>query len=194
MKRNTLIFCHFAKTEQFRKVSALITLCFAFMFCYNPSAEAGRYEGRSHDNGHHYYRVPAYGAYIHRLPHDTYRIYYGGRNFHYSHGIFYRPYNHGFVLATPPFGLRIAFLPRGYLSLTIGGSPYYYYEGTFYIHRRNEYVVVAPPLGAVVDRIPAGYQKVEFRGEIYYISDGVQYKPILRDREIWYEVIKSPNR
>ena len=98
------------------------------------------------------------------------------------------------MVAAPPFGLRIGILPRGFLSFTIGGLPYYYYCGTYYIHRGDEYEVVAPPLGAVVESIPSGYDKITVRGETFYIVDGAQYRPILRNGEIWYEVIKSPNR
>ena len=161
--------------------------------------EAQRHEGGGGGGGHrdpawHYSRMPARGAFINRLPNESARINYGGSFYHFNDGLFYRPSRGGFVVAAPPFGLRIGMLPRGFLSFNVRGLPYYYYCGTYYIHRGREYEVVAPPLGAVVESLPQGYDKLNVRGETFYVVDGVQYRPILRKGEIWYEVIKSHNR
>ena len=51
-------------------------------------------------------------------------------------------------------------------------------------------MVVQAPVGAVVESIPEGYEKLIINGETYYIVDGVQYKAVVYDGEIWYEVIK----
>ena len=197
MKRKLLKFSFFVNIEQLRKLLTLVLIIAGLLICSVSQVEAQRHRGghgRHRDPAWHYSRMPARGSFIHRLPHDSYRINYGGSYYHFRNGFCYRPYNQGFVLAPPPFGLRIGFLPRGYLSFNIGGFPYYYYGGTYYIQRGEEYEVVTPPLGAIVESLPRGYEKVEIRGQTYYVVDGVQYKPILRDGEIWYEVIKSPNR
>jgi len=194
MKNKLFKLSYFPDSGQFRKVLVIGTLCIALIIGSVYQADAQRHEGRHRDPAWHYSRMPERGAFIHRLPHDSYRINYGGNYYHFRNGFYYRPYNNGFVLAPPPFGLRIGLLPRGYLSFNIGGFPYFYYGGTYYIQRGGEYEVVAPPVGAIVESIPRGYEKVVIRGETFYIVDGVQYRPILRDGEIWYEVIKSPNR
>ena len=194
MKRNFLEFSYLIESRQFQKVLILITLCFVLVTGSGSTAFAERHEGHHRSPEWRYSRMPARGTYINRIPRAAYQINYGENYYHYRNGMFYRPYNSGFVIAAPPFGLRIGILPRGYLSFNIGGFPYFYYGGTYYTQRGNEYEVVSPPIGAVVESIPRGYEKVEIRGHTYYIADGVQYKPILRDGEIWYEVIKSPNR
>lgn len=194
MKNSFLTFSIFANSGLFRNISAIVIMCFALVTGSVSTADAQRHE-RHHGNPEwRYQRMPARGAFIGRIPHASHRIYYGGNYYHFNHGTFYRPYNNGFVITAPPFGLRIGILPRGCLSFNLGGFPYYYYGGTFYIPRGSEYEVVAPPLGAVVESLPRGYEKVEVRGQTYYILDGIQYRPILRDGQIWYEVIKSPNR
>ena len=194
MKNNLLEFSYFTKGGLVLKSLALSMLCLILIIGSVNTVEAQRHGGGHRDPSWHYSRIPAHGTYIHRLPHSAYRIPYGGNYYHFRKGFYYRPYNNGYVIAPPPFGLRIGILPRGFLSFNIGGFPYYYYGGTYYIHRGNEYEVVAPPLGAIVESIPRGYEKVKINGETFYFLGGVQYRPIMRNGEIWYEVIKSPNR
>ncbi|HJV76854.1 MAG TPA: DUF6515 family protein, partial [Paludibacter sp.] len=71
------------------------------------------------------------------------------------------------------------------------GAPYYYYFGTFYIPVDKQYEVVEPPIGAMVETIPQGYEKLDIEGQTYYISNGVQYKAVMRNNEVWYQVIKN---
>jgi Family of unknown function (DUF6515) len=194
MKSSLLKFSYFGAFGKLHILTAIVALCFALLICSVSQVEAQRHGGHNREPSWHYSRMPAHGAYIHRLPHAAYRIPYGGNVYHFRHGFYYRPFNNGFILTPPPFGLRIGILPRGFLSFNIGGFPYYYYGGTYYIQRDHEYEVVAPPLGAIVESIPHGYEKVIINGETFYILGGVQYRPIMRNGEIWYEVIKSPNR
>ena len=196
MKKKILSFSLSSKSGGVQRAIALFFLCFVLVTSSVSVVEAQRHEGGGghRDPAWHYSRMPARGAFINRLPHASSRINYGGNYFHFNDGLFYRPSRGGFVVAAPPFGLRVGFLPRGFLSFTLGGLPYYYYCGTYYIHRGSEYEVVAPPLGAVVESLPPGYDRLTIRGETFYVVDGVQYRPILRNGEIWYEVIKSPNR
>lgn len=193
MKSRLFEFSYLANIGQIRKILTLALVCLMLLICSVSQVEAQRHGDRHRDPAWRYSRMPARGAFIPRLPHAN-RIHYGGYDYHFRNGFYYRPYNHGFILAPPPFGLRIGILPRGFLSFNIGGFPYFYFGGTYYIQRGAEYEVVAPPLGAIVESLPRGFEKVEIRGQTYYVVDGVQYKPILRDGEIWYEVIKSPNQ
>ena len=84
-------------------------------------------------------------------------------------------------------------IPNGSLQFTLNGLPYYYYYGTYYAPRDSQYEVVQAPVGAVVESIPDGYEKVEVDGQSYYIINGVQYKPVIRNEEVWYQVIKNKN-
>ena len=77
------------------------------------------------------------------------------------------------------------------MELSVGGLPYFYYYGSFYVPSGKKYEVVPAPVGAVVESIPNGYEKVEVDGQTYYTVNGAQYKPVLRNNEIWYQVIKS---
>ncbi len=141
----------------------------------------------------HYSHVPARGAFFRGYPRGAAPIFWGGHNYYFHRGLFYHPWRGGYIIAPPPFGLRVGFLPAGFFSLYVGGLPYYYYCGTFYAPRDGQYEVVAPPVGAVIESLPQGYKQVEIEGQTYFMCDGVQYKPIMKDGEIWYQVIKSPN-
>ena len=118
-------------------------------------------------------------------------ISWGGYNYRYCDGVYYRPYNNVFQVVAPPIGIYINVLPYGYRRIVVNDYPYYYYNGTYYDEYNESYRVVAPPVGAVVESIPEGYETITIDGETYYKVDDVQYKPIVQDNgEIWYEVIK----
>jgi hypothetical protein len=142
----------------------------------------------------HYSGMPARGELFSHAPIHSQKLFFRGNNFFFHKGIFYRPFHNGFIVDGPPFGLTLGFLPRGCLSFTVGGFPYFYYCGTYYTEKNGQYEVVAPPLGAVVESLPKGYEQVDINGQTYYTLDNVQYKPIMKDGEIWYQVIKSPTK
>lgn len=180
------------------KLASLVMLMIIWGICSTAGVEAQRRGGGGHGRhgspSWHYSRMHPRGTMVKHNFSPSRRIVYGGRDFYFKRGTFYRPYHRGFRVIGPPFGIRIRVLPRGFLRFYIGGFPYYYYGGTYYIEREGQYEVVAPPVGAVVESLPPGYEKVEIDGQTYYLVDGVQYKPILKDGEIWYEVIKSTNK
>ena len=119
-------------------------------------------------------------------------INYGGFNYRYNNGIYYRPYNNTFIVTAPPVGIFISFMPFGYRRIYVHDQSYYYYNGSYYDYRENNYYVVSPPVGAKVESIPDGYETITIDGETYYTVDGAQYKPVVQDNgEIWYEVVKA---
>ncbi|MDO9375605.1 MAG: DUF6515 family protein [Ferruginibacter sp.] len=140
-----------------------------------------------------YAGMPRRNSYFNTLPSSYLSIQFGGFNYRYYDGIYYRPYNNMFRVVAPPFGLFINTLPLGHRRIYVRDYPYYYYNGTYYDQRDDDrYVVVSPPVGAVVESIPDGYKTINIDGETYYTVDGAQYKPVLQENgEIWYEVIKS---
>ena len=171
----------------------LLVLTFIFAIAAIPNADAQR-RGGERAPSWHYTNVPARGAFFKGYPRGATSIYFGKRSYYYHGGIFYHPFRGGYIIAPPPFGLRVAFLPRGFFAFYVGGLPYYYYCGTYYIPRNGQYEVAPPPVGAVIESLPQGFQKVELDGQTYYTCDDTQYKPVMKDGEVWYEVIKSPNK
>ena len=196
MKRTLFNFKECAMSINFQKLALISTLVFALEISSALNAVAQRRGGGGGGRSSpsmHYSGGSARGGFVNRVPHASTR-YYGGHSFYSRGGAFYHPYRSGFIAPRYPFGYRLGFLPRGYLNFYFGGLPYYYYYDTFYVQRDGGYEVVAPPVGAVVESIPSGYEKVEIDGQTYYTVDNVQYKPVMKDGAIWYQVIKSPTK
>ncbi len=112
-------------------------------------------------------------------------------SYYYRDGIYYRFHNNQYMIHHPHVGFRVSSIPS-YRTVWVNGVSYYYYYGTFYSYMApsREYVVVAPPVGAIVESIPEGYEKIDINGNTYYTVGGVQYKAVIFNGEIWYEVIK----
>ncbi|MDQ3292649.1 MAG: DUF6515 family protein, partial [Bacteroidota bacterium] len=100
------------------------------------------------------------------------------------------PMNGRYVVVPAPIGLRTRIIPASHYQFFINQRSYYYYYGTYYEQSNGYYEVVKPPVGALVESIPDGYEELVIGGETYYIVDGVQYKPVVYNNEIWYEVLK----
>ena len=143
--------------------------------------------------GANYHKQPHYGSAVpmkkatkksHVIKHHT-------GDYYYRDGIFYRFHNNKYTIHRPHAGFRVASIPE-YRVVSVNGVSYYYYYGTFYSYMApsREYVVVAPPVGAIVESIPEGYEKIDINGNTYYTVGGVQYKAVIFNGEIWYEVIK----
>lgn len=140
-----------------------------------------------------YHKKPHYGSAVsmkkatkksHVIKHHT-------GDYYYRDGIFYRYHDNKYTIHRPHAGFRVSSIPE-YRLVRVNGVSYYYYYGTFYsyVAPSREYVVVAPPVGAIVESIPEGYEKIDINGNTYYTVGGVQYKAVIFNGEIWYEVIK----
>lgn len=140
-----------------------------------------------------YHKQPHYGTVVtmkkatkhsHVIKHHT-------GDYYYRDGIYYRYVNNKYVIHRPHVGFRVASIPE-YRLVKVHGVSYYYYYGAFYTFSAptREYIVVTPPVGAIVESIPEGYEKIDIDGNTYYIVGGVQYKAVIFNGEIWYEVIK----
>lgn len=140
-----------------------------------------------------YHKQPHYGSAVsmkkatkksHVIKHHT-------GDYYYRDGIYYRYHNNQYVIHRPYVGFRVSTIPE-YRIVKVRGVSYYYYYGTFYSFSAptREYIVVNPPVGAIVESIPEGYEKIDIDGNTYYIVGGVQYKAVIFNGEIWYEVIK----
>jgi len=135
--------------------------------------------------------LPFWGDYFWGIPPYSMEFYLDGYNYYDCDGVYYKKDNDKYQVVPAPVGTRVKELPKNSLEFTLDGAPYYYYFGTFYIPVNGQYEIVEPPLGAEVDSIPDGYDKVMIDGQTYYTLDDVQYKAVLRNNVIWYQVIKN---
>lgn len=143
--------------------------------------------------GANYHKQPQYGAPVaqKKATRNSHVIKHHTGDYYYRDGIFYRHNNGKYDIHRPHAGFRVASIPE-YRTVWVHGVSYYYYYGTFYSFSAptREYVVVVPPVGAIVESIPEGYEKIDIDGNTYYSVGGVQYKAVIFNGEIWYEVIK----
>lgn len=135
--------------------------------------------------------VPYYGQRFSTLNHSYLSIGFGGYDYGYYNGIFYRPYGGYYEVAYPPYGITIGSLPYGYNSFYYGGNPYYSYNGVFYDqNENNQYKVVKPPLGAKLPELPAGAKPVVINGDDYYELSGTYYAATYNsNNQVLYEVV-----
>lgn len=125
--------------------------------------------------------------------HNSQILRHNNHDYYYKKGVFYHYHNNQYVVSRPPIGVHVHAIPTPRI-IVLHNVRYYYYYGAYYtMVGPNDYVVVQAPVGAVVESIPEGYEKLIIDGETYYIVDGVQYKAVVYDGEIWYEVIKILN-
>jgi hypothetical protein len=132
-----------------------------FGFTQAASAE-GRGYGRDQfmDSRHHHeHAYPARGHYVDALPRGHHVMTYGHSQYHFSGGVWYRPYGPRFVVIAPPMGLIVPFLPPYYTTLWVSGSPYYYANEVYYTQTTGGYAVVEPPKGEVAET-PAAEERL----------------------------------
>ena len=112
-------------------------------------------------NHNHYY--PPVGHEFRALPPSPFIAVYGGRQFYFSAGVWYRRSGEAFFVAAPPFGIVVPVLPPYYTQVWVGGVPYYYANNVYYMQRPEGYVVVEPPQGQIVmapSSLPAGVTEI----------------------------------
>ena len=140
-----------------------------------------------------YKKMPKQGQHIapRKAEKHSQYIKHNGINFYYKNGVFYKHNGKEYIVHRAYPGMRVRVIPEA-RRIVIGNVHYWYYYGTFYriVDSTREYEVVVPPVGAIVESIPDGYEKLEIDGNTYYIVNGVQYRAIIYNGEIWYEVIK----
>jgi len=143
-------------------------------------------------NHYRYYPfIPQWGDYYWGIPPYDFRFMYDGMNFYYGDGIYYRDIDNKYEVVPAPEGYQTKVIPKDCFRFTLDGVQYYYFNGSYFIPKDSLYEVVRPPVGAVVESIPQGYDKLEIEGHTYFILQGVQYKAIIKNDEVWYQVIKN---
>ena len=98
-------------------------------------------------NHNHYY--PSRGFIYGTLPLGAVSVGFGGGNYFFHGGVWFRPYGPRYIVVQPPIGIYLPVLPPDYATVWVGGVPYYYADGVYYnVAPGQGYVVVAPPPGA----------------------------------------------
>ena len=98
--------------------------------------------------GHNHY-YPSRGFVYGTLPLGAVSVGFGGGNYFFHGGVWFRPYGGRYVVVQPPVGIYVPVLPPDYATIRVGGVPYYYADGVYYGPAPGQgYVVVAPPAGA----------------------------------------------
>jgi len=91
--------------------------------------------GLAYRNGFGYrnfYGYPSLGFYFNTLPFGYYPFYMGSSLFYYYDGIFYSPFNDGYVVTAPPVGAAVPSLPRGAKQIMIDNQQFFEYNGVYY--------------------------------------------------------------
>ncbi|QQN98211.1 DUF6515 family protein [Pseudomonas sp. SW-3] len=117
---------------------------------YGPRPDDRRWAGRPDGHGNGWGPGPQYrpGHVIDRFPDRDYRVPYGGRDYFYSGGYWYRPQGPRYVVVQPPRGIRVSYLPDYAREVWIGGALLFLAAGSYYAYQENtqDYVVVEPPV------------------------------------------------
>jgi hypothetical protein len=108
--------------------------------------------GYGHDRGYHYDRGYGHyhGHYYPSLPYAALALSLGGLTYYYSSGLFYRPFDSGYVVVGAPMGAVVPALPLGYRTVFAGRRAYYVVDNTYYLSHPQGYVVTDPPVDAVM--------------------------------------------
>ncbi len=105
---------------------------------------------------HHDHYYPPRGYRFAVLPPNPRVVIHGGRHFYFSGGIWYEPFDRGYVVVRPPVGVVVPVLPAYYTRVWVGPYPYYYANDVYYVRNPQGYVVVDPPVGTVAMAPPPG--------------------------------------
>lgn len=168
-------------------------------------AQHRRYDRRDYDHYRYYYRpynyspVRASVSIIARLPFGAVSLNLGSRHYHYYDGIYYQPYQTGYMIVQPPVGIVVPVLPPNAVYVTSGNRPYYRYQNVYYMPYGNSYQVIAEPKEEVATTQATtgsakvnddGYEKFVLEGKTYYKKGSKYYKATVNDNgEIQYEEV-----
>jgi hypothetical protein len=95
-------------------------------------------------------RYPRPGYVVRTLPQHRVVVW-GGVNYFWAGGVWYRPYGVGFTVVAPPIGIVVPVLPPFYAVQPFGPTTFFVANDVFYTANPAGpgYVVVAPPEGAM---------------------------------------------
>lgn len=146
-----------------------------------------------------FYGYPSLGFYFNALPFGYYPFYMGSSLYYYYDGIFYRPYDEGYVVTAPPVGAAVPGLPKGAKAIMIDNQQFFEYNGVYYkivINDKGDKVYVVagkdgvlntdkndgnngddngavnqvPRVGDIVNQLPENARRVTLNGKKYYVT------------------------
>jgi hypothetical protein len=134
---------------------------------------------------HHDHYYPPRGYAMRVLPTGSLSIQFGGGQYFFQGGVWFRPSGGRFIVSLPPFGIGVPILPPSYATLWIGGAPYYYANGVYYTTLAGQgYTVVAPPPGAATAQpLPPAPAPVPAPDPIIYPRNGQSTAQTETDRQ-----------
>ncbi|WP_028632727.1 DUF6515 family protein [Pseudomonas parafulva] len=107
------------------------------------------WHGRPDGQGSGWGPGPRYrpGQTVERFPDQYWKVPYGGRDYFYSGGYWYRPHGREYIVVAPPHGVRVDYLPPYAREVTRDGALFYLVADTYYqyLDDSRQYVVVNPP-------------------------------------------------
>ena len=98
--------------------------------------------------------------------------------YHYSNGLYYRPYNGVYVIVPAPIGVHITVLPVGYSTMIISGMSYYYFEGNYYQSTNDGYISVKAPKSITIATLPEDAEEIEINGKRFFTYNNILYKVV----------------
>ncbi|MVV50183.1 glycine zipper family protein [Pseudomonas sp. PB120] len=126
-----------------------------------PRPDDHRWAGRPDGHGNGWGPGPQYrpGQMVDRFPDREFRVPYGGRDYFYSGGYWYRPQGPRYVVVQPPRGIRVSYLPDYAREVWIGGALLFLAAGSYYAYQESsqDYVVVEPPVQPQPQPVSNGY-------------------------------------
>jgi hypothetical protein len=151
-----------------------------------------------HPYAWHGYHPYAWGAHWHpwgyfvggALAATAVGIVVGGYPYYWDYGVWYTPYEDGYMVVQAPIGGTVETIPPDMQTVVVNGVTYYYYGGAFYQKTADGYEVVAPPAGAVVDNLPEGAEQVQMGNQTYFKLGETYYQPVVIDGQNKYEVVQ----
>lgn len=125
---------------------------------------------------HHDHYYPPRGHQFRVLPPHPRLIVYGGQQFYFSGGVWYRPARNTYVVVRAPVGIIVPFLPPFYTRVWVGPLPYYYANDVYYAPGPHGYTVVEQPPGTIAMAPPPGMVVPPDNAvtELGPVSNGVQ--------------------
>ncbi|GEM_PF-2556600 len=111
---------------------------------YNPPRHEPHRHPPHYSPPHTRYESPRH--YVSHLPFGFASLLFGGLEFFYYAGDFYRPYNEGFVVVGAPLGAVVSTLPYTYSLLSFNNRQYYVVNDTYYVSHPQGYQVVSNPV------------------------------------------------
>lgn len=116
---------------------------------------------------------------VKRLEKDHLNIFYQGKNYHYSKGLFYKFTGSSFIITQAPIGIKINESETLFQEINVEGRKLFFLQGTFYRKVKSGYIVIEPTIGCIVqDFNRALVEEIQINGELLINHWGNLYKPI----------------